>query len=212
MRSIYGKGFARVKGTSLSVAQLKTFAAAMSVCDPTLEGHTARVCAHAEAVAVRLGWHADKLDELRLGAALHDVGKVNVRPEVLAKPGALDESELAEIRAHPVEGAWLIAGVRSFAPALPYVLFHHERWDGAGYPTRRAGREIPLEGRILAVADAFDAMTSARPYRDALRADMAIAEVERCAGSQFDPEIAAAFVDAYGAGEILADGPVAAAV
>ncbi len=212
MRSIYGKGFARVKGTSLSVAQLETFAAAMSVCDPTLEGHTARVRAHAEAVAVRLGWHADKLDELRLGAALHDVGKVNVRPEVLAKPGALDESELAEIRAHPVEGAWLIAGVRSFAPALPYVLFHHERWDGAGYPTRRAGREIPLEGRILAVADAFDAMTSARPYRDALQADMAIAEVERCAGSQFDPEIAAVFVDAYGAGEILADGPVAVAV
>ncbi|MGZ8687047.1 MAG: HD-GYP domain-containing protein, partial [Gaiellaceae bacterium] len=162
--------------------------------------------------AVRLGWHADKLDELRLGAALHDVGKVNVRPEVLAKAGALEESELAEIRAHPVEGAWLIAGVRSFAPALPYVLFHHERWDGAGYPTRRAGREIPLEGRILAVADAFDAMTSARPYRDALQADAAIAEVERCAGSQFDPEIAAAFVDAYCAGAILGDGPAAAAV
>jgi HD-GYP domain-containing protein (c-di-GMP phosphodiesterase class II) len=212
MRPIYGKGFARVKGTSLLVTQLETFAAAMSVCDPTLEGHTARVCAHAEAVALRLGWHADKLRELRLGAALHDVGKVNVRPEVLTKPGALDEPELAEIRAHPVEGAWLIAGVRSFAPALPYVLFHHERWDGAGYPTRRAGHEIPLEGRLLAVADAFDAMTSARPYRDALHPDTAIAEVERCTGSQFDPEVAAAFVDAYGAGEILVDAPVAAAV
>lgn len=184
----------------------------MSVCDPTLAGHTARVCAHAEAVASRLGWEADRLAELRLGAALHDVGKVNVRPEVLAKPGALDEPELAEIRAHPVEGAWLIAGVRSFVPALPYVLFHHERWDGAGYPTRRQGHEIPLEGRILAVADAFDAMTSARPYRGPLSAGTAIAEVERCAGSQFDPEIAAAFVDAYDAGEIMVSNPVAAAV
>jgi HD-GYP domain-containing protein (c-di-GMP phosphodiesterase class II) len=212
MGPIYGKGFGRVKGTSLSVTRLETFTAVMSVCDPTLEGHAARVCGHAEAVALRLGWPTDRLRELRLGAALHDVGKVNIRPEVLAKPGALDAPELAEIRAHPVEGAWLIAGVRSFAPALPYVLFHHERWDGDGYPTRRARHEIPLEGRILAVADAFDAMTSTRPYRDALPAETAIAEVERCAGSQFDPEIAAAFVDAYGAGEILVDGPAAVAV
>ena len=194
------------------MTRLETFAAAMSVCDPTLEAHTARVCAHAEAVALRLGWSGDRLEQLQLGAALHDVGKVNVRPEVLAKPSALDEGELAEIRAHPVEGMWLIAGVRSFAPALPYVLFHHERWDGTGYPTRRAGREIPVEGRLLAVADAFDAMTSARPYRDALGADTAIAEVERCSGTQFDPEIARAFVSAFEAGEIVLDTPVAAVV
>ena len=109
------------------------------------------------------------LEELRLGAALHDVGKVNVRADVLAKPGQLDEVELAEVRAHPVEGAWLIAGVPSLAAALPYVLFHHERWDGAGYPTRRAGLEIPIEGRLLAVADAFDAMTSSRPYCEPAR-------------------------------------------
>lgn len=212
MGEIYGKGFASVRGTSFSVTRLQAFAAAMTVCDPTLEGHAARVCAHAEAIAVRLGWQEDKLDELRLGAALHDVGKVNIRPELLAKPGSLDGSELAEIQAHPVEGAWLIAGVRSFVPALPYVLFHHERWDGAGYPTRRAGREIPLEGRILAVADAFDAMTSARPYRDPLPTETALAEVERCAGTQFDPEVAAAFIDAYDAGEVAVTDAVTAVV
>ena len=138
---------------------------ALDACDPLLGAHAARVAANAEAVAARLGWDEERLEALRLGAALHDVGKVNVRPEVLAKPGGLDEAELAEIRAHPVEGVWLLAGVPALVPALPYVLFHHERWDGDGYPTRRAGAEIPVEGRVLAVADAFDAMTSGRPYR-----------------------------------------------
>ncbi len=169
----------------------------MSVCDPTLGGHAARVGGHAELIARRLGWDDERIDDLRLGAALHDVGKVSVRPEVLQKPGALDDDELAQIRAHPVEGAWLISGVRSLIPALPYVLFHHERWDGTGYPTRRAGAEIPLEGRIMAVADAFDAMTSSRPYRGALAVEDALEEVARCAGSQFDPVVARTFLDAW---------------
>lgn len=176
----------------------------MDVCDPALASHAARVGANAEAVARRLGWDDERLEELRLGAALHDVGKVNVRPEVLGKTGLLDESELAEIRAHPVEGTWLIAGVPSLSPALPYVLFHHERWDGDGYPTRRAGRAIPLEGRILAVADAFDAMTSLRPYRRSLSPAEAASEIRRCGGTQFDPDVVEAFLAALDAGEILA--------
>jgi HD-GYP domain-containing protein (c-di-GMP phosphodiesterase class II) len=175
----------------------------MDVCDPALASHAARVGANAEAVACRLGWDDERLEGLRLGAALHDVGKVNVRPEVLGKTGLLDDGELAEIRAHPVEGTWLIAGVPSLSPALPYVLFHHERWDGAGYPTRRAGSAIPLEGRMLAVADAFDAMTSLRPYRRSLSAAEAAAEIRRCAGTQFDPEVVEAFLAALDAGEIL---------
>jgi HD-GYP domain-containing protein (c-di-GMP phosphodiesterase class II) len=175
----------------------------MEVCDPALGAHAARVSANAEAVAVRLRWEARRLDALRLGAALHDVGKVNVRREVLAKPGRLDATELEEIRAHPVEGMWLLAGVPALAPALPYVLFHHERWDGRGYPTRRAGAAIPLEGRILAVADAFDAMTSGRPYRPSLSAQDAADEIERCAGTQFDPEVATAFLAALEADEIV---------
>jgi HD-GYP domain-containing protein (c-di-GMP phosphodiesterase class II) len=192
--------------------RLAVFSAAMTVTDPALEEHAARVTLHSEAIATRLGWDDGQLEELRLGAALHDVGKVNVRSELLAKPGRLDEAELAEIRAHPVEGAWLIAGVPSLARALPYVLFHHERWDGTGYPTRRAGCEIPLEGRLLAVADAFDAMTSARPYCGARAFDGAVEEVERCSGSQFDPTIAAAFLDAHAAGEIVACEPLSLAV
>jgi HD-GYP domain-containing protein (c-di-GMP phosphodiesterase class II) len=129
---------------------------------------------------------------------------------VLTKPGALDADELAAIRVHPVEGAWLIGGLRSLAAALPYVLFHHERWDGGGYPTGRRGDDIPLPGRLLAVADAFDAMTSERTYRDARDPADAIVEVERCAGSQFDPSLATAFVEAYGAGEITVPEPAVA--
>jgi HD-GYP domain-containing protein (c-di-GMP phosphodiesterase class II) len=194
------------------VTRLSVYTAAMSVCDPSLEGHASRVGSHAAAVARRLGWPEEKLEEILLGAALHDVGKINVRSEVLGKPGRLDEAELAEVRAHPVEGAWLIAGVTSLAPALPYVLFHHERWDGTGYPTRRAGIEIPVEGRLLAVVDAFDAMTSARPYREAVDFEGAAAEVKRCSGTQFDPAIADAFGDAFTAGEIVACDALSVAV
>jgi HD-GYP domain-containing protein (c-di-GMP phosphodiesterase class II) len=182
----------------------------MEVCDPALAAHAARVATNAEAVAMRLGWTDDELEALRLGAALHDVGKVNVRHDVLTKPGRLEDWELAEIRTHPVEGLWLLSGVTSLAPALPFVLFHHERWDGHGYPTRRAGESIPIQGRILAVADAFDAMTSIRPYRPSLSPDQAAHEIRRCAGTQFDPTVAAAFLDALEAGEIVY-GPAAVA-
>jgi HD-GYP domain-containing protein (c-di-GMP phosphodiesterase class II) len=101
-----------------------------------------------------------------------------------------------------VAGARLIRGVDDLRPARPYVLYHHERWDGDGYPARRAGERIPLEGRILCIADAFDAMTSHRAYRRALPVDQALEEVERCAGSQFDPWLAEAFVRGWELGEI----------
>jgi HD-GYP domain-containing protein (c-di-GMP phosphodiesterase class II) len=177
----------------------------MAVCDPSLGEHAARVSLHAQSVARRLGWPDDRLREVALGAALHDVGKVSVRPEVLAKPGPLSRDELSHIRAHPVEGAWLISGVASLTAALPYVLFHHERWDGGGYPTGRAGVEIPAEGRLLAVVDAYDAMISSRPYRGPIAVEEALGEVERCSGSQFDPDVARAFLDAFDAGEIAAE-------
>lgn len=193
------------------MTQLPTFVAFMRVCDPTLGDHAERVAGHAEVVARRLGWPQERIEELRVGAALHDLGKVNVPARVLAKPARLDPEELAHVRAHPIEGAWLLAGVRSLRAALPYVLFHHERWDGDGYPTRRAGESIPLEARLLAVVDAFDAMTSARPYRSALSVEHALEEVARCAGAQFDPEIAHAFLNAFEAGEISQPLPLAAA-
>jgi HD-GYP domain-containing protein (c-di-GMP phosphodiesterase class II) len=180
----------------------EAYAAAMDVCDPELGGHAARVSATGVAIARRLDWNEARICDLELGAALHDVGKVNIRPAVLEKPGRLDPAEIAAIRAHPVEGAWLIAGIRSLQAALPYVLFHHERWDGDGYPTGRSGAQIPIGARVLAVVDAFDAMTSDRPYRRALPVEAAIDEVDRCAGGQFDPVVARVFVGAWMEGKI----------
>ncbi|MFN8222320.1 MAG: HD domain-containing protein [Gaiellales bacterium] len=177
-----------------------TYRQVMEEWDPELADHAARVAAHAEAIAHRLGWTRGQIETLRLGAVLHDVGKVSIRASVLAKPGSLDPAELAEMRTHPVEGLWLIIGMPALAPALPYVLFHHERWDGSGYPTRRRGTDIPIEGRVLAVADAFDAMTTDRPYRPAMSIDEAVEELHLGAGSQFDPQVTQALLDVVRSG------------
>src|SRR5919201_2321039 len=143
---------------------------------PYMRGHGERVCELAEAVAVRLGWHGDRLRRLRVGARLHDVGKLAVADELWHKPGRLTDDELAQVRRHPAAGARMLARVQELRFAIPYVLFHHECWDGDGYPSGKAGHAIPLEARILAVADAFDAMTSPRSYRPPLGHDAALAE------------------------------------
>jgi HD-GYP domain-containing protein (c-di-GMP phosphodiesterase class II) len=163
-------------------------------------GHGARVAALAEPVAVRLGWDRERIRELRFAAPLHDIGKVEIPPQVLGKPGPLTLEELAEVRRHPASGAQLILPLRRFHGALPYVLFHHERWDGGGYPSGIRGSRIPIEARLLAIADAFDAMISPRPYRAALTHAYALAEVEREAGTQFDPRAAEYFVEAWAGG------------
>ncbi len=161
------------------------------------QGHGARVAALAEPLAHRLGWEAERMAALRFGALHHDIGKVAVRRELLCKSGPLSLDELAEIRTHPSKGAELVRPLRAARHALPYVLFHHERWDGEGYPSRVRGRAIPLEARLLAVADAFDAMTSPRPYRRALTPERALLELCSCAGSQFDPEVAELFLEVW---------------
>jgi HD-GYP domain-containing protein (c-di-GMP phosphodiesterase class II) len=174
--------------------------------DPYTLGHSTRVTAIAQVIAQRLRCDRDDLTALTLGGPLHDIGKLAIPDEVLLKPGRLDDRELREIREHPTAGARMIRGVRALRAALPCVLHHHERWDGGGYPDRLAGTAIPRAARILAVADAFDAMTTARPYRRALSVASALREVDRCAGSQFDPEATGAFLVAWHAGEIEAPG------
>jgi HD-GYP domain-containing protein (c-di-GMP phosphodiesterase class II) len=162
--------------------------------DPDGAGHALRVTALALRLAEAVGAGPERVEAIRAGGPLHDIGKLALDPAILRKPGLLDRGELEEIRTHPVVGTRMLEGIRSLRGALACVLYHHERWDGAGYPHSLGGAEIPLEARILAVADAYDAMTSDRPYRPAMTRDEAVVEVERCSGTQFDPELARAFL------------------
>jgi putative nucleotidyltransferase with HDIG domain len=184
---------------------LAALAQALEERDAYSGGHSLRVTALAETIAERLGWDATRLLRLRIGALLHDVGKLAVPERVLRKTGPLDEHELAQIRAHPVAGVRLAAAIAPDRTTLACVLYHHERWDGRGYPSGRRGPAIPLVARVLAVADAFDAMISDRPYRPALAPEAALRELERCAGSQFDPGVAGAFLHAWAAGDVEDD-------
>jgi putative two-component system response regulator len=182
---------------------LPPLASALAVRDPATAAHSARVTFLASRLARWLGWDEERLVELRIGAPLHDIGKIAVSPTILRKRGPLDEHELAEIRTHPTEGAKLVTTIGATRAALPYVLYHHERWDGWGYPTGRAGAAIPEGARLLSVTDAFDAMISMRPYRRALPETRALDEIDRCAGTQFDPKIARSFLSAWEAGALV---------
>jgi len=164
--------------------------------------HAVRVTDLAARLAAWLEWDDARLYAIYIGGPLHDIGKIAVSEAILSKPGPLDPDERAEIQTHPTVGARLIAQIAPTREAIPYVMYHHERWDGGGYPSGLAGAEIPEGARILAVADAFDAMTSTRPYRRALAVDRALREVERCAGTQFDPAMAHAFLEAWDAGAL----------
>jgi putative nucleotidyltransferase with HDIG domain len=162
--------------------------------DPDNAGHATRVTELALRLAAALEVSPARVAAIKAGGPLHDIGKLELDRAILEKPGALEPEELEEIRAHPELGARMLQGVKSLRSALNCVLHHHERWDGSGYPYGLGGEAIPLEARILAVADAYDAMTSQRPYRAPRTREEALAEVERCAGSQFDPQIARVFV------------------
>ncbi len=165
-------------------------------------GHTWRVTRFGLAIAEQLGWDEKKVKLLEMGGVLHDVGKVGVDDAILRKPGKLTDEEFAKMKLHPEIGARILRDIAFLEPVLSYVLYHHERWDGRGYPERRKEKDIPIEGRLLAVGDTFDAMTSNRPYRKGLDPEIGISEIEKCSGSQFDPEMASAFVTAYRAGKV----------
>jgi putative two-component system response regulator len=168
--------------------------------DRYTRGHVERVQQNALSLGRAVGWEAEALAVLEFGAILHDLGKILVSRTILNKPDKLTPAEWDILKRHPEDGAQMLAGVDHLRGAIPYLLYHHERWDGSGYPRRLAGLDIPVEGRLLAVVDAYDAMTSERPYRVALTPEQACAEISRQAGRQFDPAMAEAFVRLQPAG------------
>lgn len=183
-------------------ASLLALANAIEARDLYTRNHVERVNAFSQAIARELGWDEAQRSSLEFGAILHDIGKIAVRESILLKTGPLQRDEWAEMREHPVVGARMIEGIPYLAPAIPIVLYHHERWDGSGYPDGLQGEEIPVQARLLAVADTYDAMTSHRPYRKALPHSVAYETIIGEAGALFDPEMARAFRMCWERGEI----------
>ena len=178
-----------------SLATIQALAAAVDAKDPYTQGHSQRVANYASSLVRHLGGSEEEAQLVFRTATLHDVGKIGVPDAILAKPGGLTDEERETIQTHPLLGELIVKKAPQLQDTLPGVRHHHERWDGKGYPDGLAGEEIPRMARILALADAFDAMTSDRPYRKGLSWDVAIEEIRKGAGIQFDPDLALAFVE-----------------
>ncbi len=178
-------------------ASLTMLANAIDLRDPYTRGHVERVTAYSLVLASNLGWPESQLELLRFGAILHDIGKIFIHEAMLFKSLPLDAKDWFEIKRHPIAGSEMIKDVPFLARAVPVVRHHHERWDGNGYPDGLKGKAIPAAARIVAVADAFDAMTIDRPYRAARTPAQAYKEILAMKGVQFDPDIVAAFEQAW---------------
>ncbi|MDQ6859260.1 MAG: HD domain-containing protein [Chloroflexota bacterium] len=175
-------------------ATLAALSSALDVRDTETEGHARRVVRYMELIAEGLHVPVEQHATLRRGALLHDIGKIGVPDHILRKPGPLTENEWFTMKTHPDLGAKIIANIPFLQEVAIIIRAHHERWDGNGYPEGLAGEQIPLGARIFAVADSFDAMTSDRPYRRGRDLDEALAEIERCSETQFDPQVVRAFL------------------
>lgn len=175
---------------------IEGFARALEAKDRYTHGHSDRVAIYSKLIAETMGLPDVEVDRIQHGGLMHDIGKIGIRSMDLNKPQKLTPTEYLMFKSHPVQGRRIIEPIKFLVHLVPCVYHHHEAWDGSGYPEGLDGEGIPLEARILAVADSYDAMTSNRPYRKALPHEIAIAEFKRCSGKQFDPEVVEAFLSA----------------
>jgi len=185
---------------------LRALGSALDTRDPETQEHAIRVVRYALKLGETLGMTDAQLVALERGAILHDVGKIGVPDGILMKPGYLSEAEWHCMRSHPEIGHDMLSSISFLADALPVIRYHHERYDGSGYPQSLAGDQIPFGARIFAVVDALDAMTSERPYRRAMSLEDAVEEIARCAGTHFDPRVADALVQLVRSGDWPHDG------
>lgn len=173
---------------------VKVLAEAIDAKDPYTRGHSDRVKRMSLAIAKKMGFQEERLENLEYGALLHDIGKIGIKDEILQKQGPLSDGEYEYIREHPLIGVKIIEGVEFFKDKIPMIRHHHEHYDGNGYPDGLAGSAIPLEARIISLPDAYDAMTSARPHRGVMPLQDVLDELERFKGQQFDPEVLEIFL------------------
>ncbi len=193
----------RLRQTNESLEQsaleaVEALVGALEAKDEDARGHSAATMSRAVAVAQRMHLSEEEITAIRFGALIHDVGEIGLAPQILHKPGPLTDAEREEMRQHPVLGARLLAQVSALAGARPIILAHHERYDGTGYPRGLRGAEIPLTAQIVAVADAFEAMTSARPYHGPISQAEAVRELRAASGTQFNPAVVEVFVATIG--------------
>jgi len=163
--------------------------------DPYTHGHVERVAIYSQWLAETLEWPKENLRILGFGARLHDIGKIIIPDHILKKPGDLTPEEWEMMKQHPLAGAKILGNIKHLRTAVSYILYHHERWDGSGYPHGLGGREIPIEGRLLAIADVYDALTTARPYHPARPRGEALRYLNRGAGTYFDPDLVPIFIE-----------------
>jgi HD-GYP domain-containing protein (c-di-GMP phosphodiesterase class II) len=173
---------------------IKVLAQAVEMRDDYTGKHTDRVTRYSQLIAQQLKLSEEELELIEIGTPLHDIGKIGIRDAVLTKPGKLTPAEFEEMKAHTTKGAKILETIPDLAPAIPIVRSHHEQWNGSGYPDGLKEKAIPRLARIVAVADAFDAMTSDRPYRKGMSAEIAFGEINKHSGRQFDPECAVTFL------------------
>lgn len=182
---------------------IRALANSIDARDPYTSGHSERVTRYSLMIAERLGFAGEALEELRYASLLHDIGKIRIRDHILHKPGKLSDEEFDEMKRHPQYGVEIMEPVRAFQKILPYMLYHHERFDGRGYPTGLANTSIPIQARIMCVADCFDAMTSDRPYRKGMPVEEAERELRINRGTQFDPDACDLFLTLIAEGKII---------
>ena len=173
---------------------VKVLVGAIEAKDPYTRGHSDRVKSLSLRIGMKLGLNGKKLEDLIFGALLHDIGKIGIKDEVLQKRGKLSPEEYRHVQEHPLIGVKILEAFDVFKDKVFMIRHHHEHFDGGGYPDRLVGEEIPMEARIIAISDAFDAMTSLRPHRPSMTPEMALREMEEGAGKQFDPAIVEVFL------------------
>ncbi len=191
------EGRLRERLEDLFLSVIVSLTMALEAKDPYTEGHSVRVAAYSEAIGKQLGLPSATLDLIHRSCLLHDIGKIAVDETILTKTGRLNPLEREKMDMHVVIGESILRPIALLHPLLPGVRHHHEHFDGTGYPDSLKGDRIPIEARIMAVADAFDAMTSSRPYREPIPEEDALTELRRAAGTQFDPRVVAAFEQIY---------------
>ena len=176
---------------------IDAFAVCIDGKDSYTNGHSLRVAQYTRMLAKKLGEDEETIQKFYNIALLHDIGKIGIPDDILNKPGKLTEEEYEIVKTHPYRGYEILKKVKTQKDLVEGAQFHHERFDGRGYPARLAGEKIPLVARIISVADAFDAMSSTRPYRKKMPMDAIVKEIKDCTGSQFDPKISKAFLELY---------------